>query len=217
MKRWLEKYKPYLQNKKFLKSVGVAFLFLIGGIALNSFATIYATDRASFPVTDIVLSNIRVFDVDGIFLYGPVIFWIIIAAYLFFSEPKKIPFTLKSLAVFAVIRACFVSMTHIGPFPAHAQIDLSSVIGTLIAGGSDLFFSGHTGAPFLAALIFWDNKYLRFFSLIASFAFGAVVLLGHFHYTIDVFAAFFITYSIFHISLKLFKKDRQIFINGIES
>ena len=184
---------------------------------VNFFATVYATDRASFPVTDIVLSNIRVFDVDGIFLYGPVIFWIVIGTYIVFFEPKKIPFTLKSIAVFAVIRSFFVSMTHIGPFPAHAQIDLSNMIGTLIAGGSDLFFSGHTGAPFLAALIFWDNKYLRFFSLIASFVFGAVVLLGHFHYTIDVFAAFFITYSIFHIALRIFKKDRQLFINGLES
>jgi uncharacterized membrane protein len=216
MESWLKNYRLYLYNKKFLITAGVAFLFLIAGIVTTYFAIVYATERASNSVTDIILSNVRVFDVDGIFLYGPVIYWVIIIAYVFYN-PKKLPFTFKSIAVFLFIRSLFISLTHIGPFPAHAQI--SSVTGILgvFANGNDLFFSGHTGMPFLMALVFWDNKYIRFFSLIASLGFGAVVLLGHLHYSIDVFAAFFITYGIFHISLKLFKKDRQIFINGLEN
>jgi membrane-associated phospholipid phosphatase len=77
--------------------------------------------------------------------------------------------------------------------------------------GADLFFSGHTGLPFLMALIFWKNKLLRYSFLFLSVFFGLIVLLGHIHYSIDVLSAFFITYTIWHVSEKLFPKDLQIF------
>jgi len=214
MKIWSEKYKPYLKNKAFLFSLGTAFLFFIAGVVASYFAIIYATDSASGPVTDIILSNIPVFDVDGIFVFGPVIFWIIIAL-IAFNEPKRLPFILKSIALLLFIRAAFISLTHIGPFPTHIQINGTGVL-SVFTTGNDLFFSGHTGLPFLMALAFWKNKYIRIFCVFASLFFGAVVLMAHLHYSIDVFAAFFITYTTFHIAEKLFKKDRQIFKFGLE-
>jgi membrane-associated phospholipid phosphatase len=67
------------------------------------------------------------------------------------------------------------------------------------------------------ALIFWnDSKFVRWISLIASITFGASVLLGHLHYSIDVFAAFFITYAIYHISQKFFAEDFLLFNKKIE-
>lgn len=215
MERWLIKYRPYIKNKEFLISAGTAFLFLIAGVAVTYFAIVYSTESASNSVTDIILSNIPVFDVDGIFVFGPVVFWIIIGAYTIFFEPQKTPFTLKSIAVFLFIRSAFISLTHIGPFPTHILISTTGILG-VFTSGNDLFFSSHTGLPFLMALVFWDNKYLRFLCVISSLIFGAVVLLSHLHYSIDVFAAFFITYTIFHIAEKLFKKDRQIFIHGLQ-
>jgi len=205
----------YFKNKEFLVSTGVSFLLLALGIVTTYFGILYTNEKASNSVTDIILSNVRVFDVDGIFTYGPVLFWIIIGFYIFFLEPQKIPFTLKGVAIFLLIRSVFITLTHIGPFPTHVQI-ISTSIFSVFTTGNDLFFSSHTGLPFLMALTFWDNKYLRIFCLIASLVFGAVVLLAHLHYSIDVFAAFFITYAIFHLNEKLFKKDRQIFISGVE-
>jgi membrane-associated phospholipid phosphatase len=67
--------------------------------------------------------------------------------------------------------------------------------------------------PFLLGLIYWDNKILRLIFIATSVVFGTTVLLGHTHYSIDVFAAFFITYSIFHIALYLFKKDWELSIS----
>jgi hypothetical protein len=103
----------------------------------------------------------------------------------------------------------FVSLTHIGPFPL--KLELESKLLDFITSGNDLFFSGHTGLPFLIALIFWDHIYIRRLFLVSSVVFGVVVLLAHLHYSIDVFAAFFITYSIYHISLKVFKRDYEFF------
>jgi hypothetical protein len=41
--------------------------------------------------------------------------------------------------------------------------------------------------------------------------FGAVVLLGHYHYSIDVLAALFITHGIFQLSCWLFARDYALF------
>lgn len=206
-----------MRHRQYLLALGTAFLLFIIALITTYYATIYATEKASSPVTDIVLSNIPVIDVDGLFLYGPVIFWIIMIAY-FLWDPRKIPFALKSIAIFVLIRAGFISLTHIGPFFTQATINTNGLPATLavFATGNDLFFSSHTGLPFLMALINWQNKYLRYFCLAASVFFGAVVLLGHFHYSIDVVAAFFITYAIFHITEWAFKKDRQIFLWGFK-
>jgi membrane-associated phospholipid phosphatase len=112
------------------------------------------------------------------------------------------------LALFIVIRSIFVSLTHLGPFSQHVVIDPTKMINLLgIGTTADLFFSGHTGIPFLLALIYWKNVYLRWIFLATSAIFAVSVLLGHLHYSIDVLAAFFITYTIFHMAQKFFEQD----------
>ena len=206
----IAKYEPYRKNKYPRYSVIFGIVFLFASLVLAFFAIIYATDSASGPVTDLILSNIPVFDVDGLFVYGPTIFWIIVLAFLIFSVPERIPFSLKSIALFVVIRSVFISLTHIGPFPTHIQINPSGIFG-VFTSGNDLFFSGHTGLPFLMAMIFWDKAKMRWFCFASSVFFGAVVLMGHLHYSIDVFAAFFITYAIFNMALHLFRRDYAFF------
>jgi hypothetical protein len=187
---------------------------LIVGMFINFYAGTYATERASSSVTDIILSNTRVFDVDGLFMFGTLIFWV----FLFFvclSDIKRFPFAIKTLSLFIFIRAIFISLTHIGPFPSQILISPTNIISKFSFGG-DLFFSGHTGIPFLMALVFWNIKPLRIIFLCASFFFGTIVLLGHLHYSIDVLSAFFITYTIFHIAEMVYKKDLRLFKEGIK-
>ncbi len=198
-------------NRKFLFSFITAFLLLASSITITYFAIRYANYTASSPVTDIILSNIPVFDVDGIFVYGPVIFWIITVFYVFLFEFKRAPFILKSIASFVIIRAFFITLTHIGPFPDGIDTKVSNSFLSIFTSGSDLFFSSHTGLPFLMALIFWQNKYSRWFFLLSSSFFGAIVLMAHLHYSIDVAAAFFITYTIFCLAKKWFKKEQEFF------
>ncbi len=187
---------------------------LLGSLVINYFAGTYATTRASNAVTDLVLNNIPVFDVDGIFVYGAIILWIFLI-FIIIQKPHYIPFTLKSVSLFVIIRSLFVTLTHIGPFPTQIVISASYILNKLTFGG-DLFFSGHTGLPFLFYLIFWHIKPLRYIFLSASIIFGVVVLLGHLHYSIDVLGAFFITYTIFHMAELLFPFERSLLFTGIQ-
>lgn len=202
-------YHKHFTNKQFLISLGTAFLFLIISFIINYYAGTYATENASFPVTDIILSNIRIFHVDGIFIYGPFLFFIFVSIVSFYN-PKRLPFIIKSVSLFIVIRSIFISLTHIGPYPIETVIANVNLINKFTFSG-DLFFSGHAGVPFLLTLIFWENKILRYIFLAYSIFMGVVVLLGHYHYTIDVLAAFFITYTIFDIASYIFKKDKELF------
>ncbi len=208
-------HRLYWKDWRFASSLVYGLIILIIGITASYFAIIYATESSSSSVTDIILSNIPVFDVDMIFIYGPVIFFVIVGVYAFLYEPYRVPFGFKSIGIFLLIRSVFISLTHIGPFPTHIHI-VSTSIFAVFTTGNDLFFSSHTGLPFLVALVFWDNKIIRYFSILSSIFFGIIVLMAHLHYSIDVFAAFFITYSIFVICQKIYKEDHHVSVNGIQ-
>ncbi len=211
IKNWKENFISHFKNRTFLSYFFSALFLLLASLVVNYFAGTYATKSVSNSVTDIILSNIRVYDVDGIFNYGAIVFWIFMT-FIFTYWPQKIPFTLKTIALFVIIRSVFISLTHIAPFLPQIVIEQTGLLGKFTFGG-DLFFSGHTGLPFLMALTFWENRELRIIFIGSSLLFGAVVLLAHIHYSIDVLSAFFITYTIFHLAEIYFKKDLLLF-NG---
>lgn len=204
----LKEYKYLSSQRDFLVSLFASFVFLMVSFVINWYAGVYATANASNSVTDIVLSNVRTFDVDGIFVFGTIFFWTFMIL-LGLRDPKTIPFLFASVALFVVVRSLFISLTHIGPFPTQIVVD-SNVIDKFAFGG-DLFFSGHTGLPYLMALVFWRNTILRAFFILSAISFGIIVLLAHLHYSIDVLSAFFITYTIYHMAERLFKNEREIF------
>ena len=209
----VRRYRACHDEKDFYWSVFASMALFFVSVVVNYYAGAYATDRVSNSVTDIVLSNTPVFDVDGLFVYGAIVL-IGYVGVLCVTHPKCIPLTLYSLALFYFIRGGFVSLTHIGPFPEHTPIHFTTNIGIYFSKmffGDDLFFSGHTGAPFLMALVYWKQKFLRSIFLLWSLFFAAVVLLGHIHYSIDVAAAFFITYSIFHLVMYFFPHAKSVF------
>ncbi|OHA18552.1 MAG: hypothetical protein A2664_02850 [Candidatus Taylorbacteria bacterium RIFCSPHIGHO2_01_FULL_46_22b] len=209
LQKWIRENSLYVKDKKFVWTTILSIALLLVSFVINYYAGTYATRRESSPVTDLILSNIPVFDLDGIFVYGAIALWIFVC-FVCVWDIKKIPFTLHSISLFIIIRAGFINLTHIGQFPTRVEIE-SDLIQKFTFGG-DLFFSGHTGLPFLMALIFWRQVKLRIIFLASSIVFGAVVLMTHLHYSIDVFSAFFITYSIFHLAEWIFKKERAWFL-----
>jgi len=210
MKKIISEYKHYLTQKTFRRSFIIGLFFLAASLIVNHLSSIYVDHKAGAYVQDIFLDNLPVVNVDDILNEG-VILYSLFATFFVIVKPRRIPFILKSLAFFIFIRAIFTMLTHLGPAPNQTYLNPDDLLVRLSAG-SDMFFSGHTGMPFLIALIFWnENNLVRYVSLVASIVFGTSVLLGHLHYSIDVFAAFFITYAIYKMSEKFFAKDHASF------
>ena len=191
-------------------SVLVSVLLFSSSLFVSAIAVQFAARDAGNYTTDILLDNLPVVNTDIIFTEGAFVFVMFVVC-LLLLKPKAIAFTTKSLGLLIYTRSFFVIMTHIAPYPDRIVTDLDRF--RYISSGSDLFFSGHTAIPFMLALVFWQRPRLRLTFLVCSVLAACAVILGHLHYTIDVFAAFFITYTVYAISRALFKSDYRIFTN----
>jgi hypothetical protein len=208
MENTIRLYGVLLGSRPYLRSLGEGAAFLAASTIAIFAAVSYATVHASNYVTDFVLSRIGPFDVRFLFVYGTFAAFIISAG-LLAARPNRLPFALKAMALFLLVRAVFVALTHVAPSPIDPQ--QPAPFFNSIFYGSDLFFSGHTGLPFLAALAFWHMPQWRMFYLALTAFFGSIVLLGHYHYSIDVLAALFITHGVFQVSCWLFSRDYTLF------
>ncbi len=213
LKLLIVKHRALWKDKSFAISAMTGFIFFIASLFANYGAVRYAAERVGNATTDILLQNLPVINTDIIFSEGAFLF-VVFVIILLALEPKTISFTLKSIALFIFIRAIFVSMTHLAPYPDHIIPDLDAL--HYLSSGADLFFSGHIGLPFLMALLFWEDKSLRWIFLLSSIVAAIAVIFGHLHYTIDVFSAFFIAYGIYHIAQKAFSKDYKLFAHGLD-
>ena len=209
----MQSYKKYFKDKNYIISFLDGAVLLVISLVAQFFVSGYVNSLPSAPVTDLILSNIRAYDVGGIFVWGSVAL-LFVGLTVGLRKIQCAPFMMKGIALFTLIRSFFVVLTHISAFPTHIVIESSFFNAGIFNGiftGNDLFFSGHTGLPFLFALMFWENKILKTIFLGFSILFAMVVLLGHIHYSIDVLSAFFISYGIFQICKKVFKKEWELF------
>lgn len=204
-------YKAFFSNRSLMRSSAIALLMLAASIFANFFAGSFADEKGITPVTDIILSNTRVYDVDWFFIGGMIAFFAFMVIWCL-RYPAQIPYLLKSIALFIAIRSVFITLTHLGPYPDSIHIPNTGILGK-VNFWADLFFSGHTGMPYLMALMLWNHKWIRYGFICVAVFFGIIVLMGHLHYSIDVLAAFFITYTIHHIADVFFKKDKLHFQN----
>ena len=208
MENTIQLYGVLLGSRSYLRSLSEGAAFLAASTIAIFAAVSYATVHASNYVTDFVLSRVGPYNVRFLFVYGTFTAFVITAGLLAW-RPNRLPFALKAMALFLLVRAVFVALTHMAPSPIDPQ--QPAPFFNSIFYGSDLFFSGHTGLPFLAALAFWHIPQWRMFYLALTAFFGSIVLLGHYHYSIDVLAALFITHGIFQISCWLFGRDYALF------
>ncbi|PIR83312.1 hypothetical protein COU19_01085 [Candidatus Kaiserbacteria bacterium CG10_big_fil_rev_8_21_14_0_10_56_12] len=202
-----------LRDRAFQESLALGVVAILVSLVSVYYSTNYATEKASNSVTDIIMSNTRAYDVGTLFVYGAIAAVVFSILVVFSLKLQSAPFVLKSASLLLIIRSIFVSLTHISPYPVRAVLSSTYLSSTTFAQmfftGDDLFFSGHVGLTYLMALLLWDTPRLRYIYLAISIMFAAVVLLGHLHYSIDVFAAYFITYSIYILSTRLFKRDYE--------
>jgi hypothetical protein len=142
MEEHIQKYKKDVWNKSFIISFLGSLILLTTSLVINFFAGSFATHNASNPVTDIILDNTNIKDVDGIFVYGSMILWSFVAG-LLLIKPRYAPFVLKSIALFVFIRSISISLTHIAPFPGQINLPENSLIKFFTFGGRSIFLSSH--------------------------------------------------------------------------
>ncbi len=188
-----------------------SFSWFVSAIIIQHFAYLYIDGHVvGTHVGDIILDNIPAINLDFFIVQGALLSTLLVV-FLFATKPRYLPFALKSLALFIIIRSFFISLTHLG-INLH-QITLNtnsvgfSIYDFLYNAKNDFFFSGHVGAACLFGFIFWNEKIWGVVFFVFAGIFGISMLLAHMHYSIDVFAAPFIVYSLFIISTKLFRRD----------
>jgi hypothetical protein len=199
--------------KKNVISLLYSIMFLIIAFFIQKFADNYVIKTWGTVVWDIFLNNIPVYDIDKFIVYSTLACTFLTIILLIF-KPNHLLFTIKSLALFVIIRSFFISLTHLWIHP-HQIIFDSDTIGfwlynLLYNSNNDFFFSWHTWIPFLIALILQKEKFWRNIYFATSAIFWISVIIWHIHYSIDVFAAPLITYSIYSLAKNYFKKDFEL-------
>ena len=202
-------------TREWLRSFLVGLILLALAIVFQFYASAYSERVSSNFVHDILLDNLPVINLDLIIVEGALAA-IVGSIILLIAKPQYIVFTLKAVAIFIATRAVFIAATHLGIYPGQINPDTGFFdrIYTGLGLEAGFFFSGHTGLTFLMSLVFWDERFWRYFYMVLAIVFGISVLLAHVHYTIDVLAAPYMTYAIFKLSQYFFAEDYRHITTG---
>lgn len=172
-----------------------------GAIALNSFMGRVAdgAGEKAHPSPDLLLSLLPRVDLRVLFVWGFAAFWAWAIGVALARERRRLAHIAWLYALLLVVRSLFIVLT-----PMRAPLDsfwaggdpLFDAVGCHLTFHNDLFFSSHTALPFLGFLVYRD-RWARLVFLGFSITLAITVLLTRLHYSIDVFAAFFITYAVY--------------------
>jgi len=197
-------------TKNFAIKIFLTSIFLGLSIWWQNTLSIFTDISAlNIPVGDIMFFIIPKYNLSLIYFLGMWILFPLGIGYTIYKIPEKIPFIIFSFALFFFIRGICISSTYIGIPPDHITPHLEiniNIFSVVQFFRNDLFFSGHTGIPFLISLFFWSFTLFRNIFIIISIIMAFTVLSMRIHYSIDIIGAYFITYGIFKMSLVLYAK-----------
>ncbi|MDO8530249.1 MAG: phosphatase PAP2-related protein, partial [bacterium] len=185
------RHKDFWSKETLLLWSGGIVLFVLA-IIFQRFAYIYVdTYITGVHVGDLLLDNLPAVNLDFFIVQGALVSTALVLIFLLL-HPSYFPFATKTLALFIFVRSFFISLTHLGVNLHQITLNTNSlgfgIYEFLYFGKNDFFFSGHVGAAFLLALIFWEKKPWRYLFLAIAVIFAVSMLLAKMHYSIDVFA-----------------------------
>lgn len=77
MKSLVIRYTSLLEEQSYLYNLVLGLLLLVASFIINNYASVYATQIASLPVTDLILDNLSLYDVSFIHVYAALSFWLV--------------------------------------------------------------------------------------------------------------------------------------------
>ncbi|MFA6023088.1 MAG: phosphatase PAP2-related protein [Candidatus Pacearchaeota archaeon] len=185
------------------KLIILSLLFLGLAIILEYISGNYVDKAGGVEVTDLFLDLLPPTDLSYLFVYGFILIFLFMFLYPLFFKVHQLHKVISQFSLLVIIRSIFICLTHL-KLPTDAILPVFPGGIQNFAFGNDLFFSGHVAVPFLGFLIF-ENKKIKYFFLAMSVIMAITVLSMHLHYSIDVFAAFFITYGSYKMGQVLFR------------
>lgn len=153
------------------------------------------------PSTDILLMSLPRLEATSLLTGWYLAFQLAALGLAVAFERERIPYFLCMVGLLLAVRNVFILLTPVGP-----PLDIVPLYpaGALAVTDQELFFSGHTGLPFLYGMICRRPAAARPAYFAVSLVMAAAVLLTRNHYAIDVLAAFFITYATHDAGRRLF-------------
>ena len=188
-------WKKELKEHKYKIIISLVLIFIAG--FLHYYSGVYVTNVEGNTVPDLILDHVGPYNLSFMYSYGYLFLISLLIIYPLIFRISKLSKTISYFALIVIIRSFFLIFTHLqSPLDA-IPVSFPSIINYL-AFSNDMFFSGHVAIPLIGFFVFKDSL-IKYVFLIGSIIMGAVVLLMHLHYSIDVFAAFFIVYASIHI------------------
>ena len=170
----------------------------------------WVADQRSLPKgTDWALRHLPVVDVLPVLSWGWFALHLYAAWVAITHYPRRMPFLMFMLGMYMIVRTVFIFLSPIGPPEGMVDMRESDIIFSRILGKytftNEFIFSGHTSLPFLFFL-FFEGPFRKSVMFCGSLTMGVCVLLSHNHYTVDVLAAYPMSYSIYIISDKCYQR-----------
>ena len=195
------RWKEFLKYPKLrLEMIFTLILLSVTLFALTHFLN-YVEARQGVVLPDPVLALFKPFDLTWL-IFSLIYCSLILAVVMLALHPDRLMLALQVYTLFVLVRIAAMYLMPINPPLQMIRLDDPFVqyFGTGKLLTKDLFFSGHTATLFLLFLV-TKNKIIKPVFLLFTVAVGISLLLQHVHYTIDVFAAPFFTYTCYKLVL----------------
>ena len=159
-------WKKDILNHKWKILIALIFFFI--ALVLNYIAGTYTSQIATVKeVPDLILSSIPPINLNFIFVWLFLAVIVVLIVYPLIFKPNKIHYYLGMFGSFVLTRAIFITLTHLKTPVDAIPVSFPFYVDKLFVS-NDMFFSGHTGLPFLGYLILRkENKKPSFYTLFA--------------------------------------------------
>jgi hypothetical protein len=209
LRRFAENWGKLLKSREYLFSLFMALVIWVAGYFLYEIAISYVDGlKGVVTVKDLMLDLLPLVDLRFLYVYGITLALFFLFCYILVLRPDLLPFALKFYAAVFIVRTVFICLTHLGPpegfFIYSIASDFSYWPFSHMMHSNDLFFSGHVAYPFLGALLLNKIRPMFYFFLGVSVLMAVTVLMMRIHYSIDVFAAYFIVYGVYAAVKRIF-------------
>ncbi len=194
-------WKEFIKGKRNRIELAATLILLAVVLTLLTNFLNFAESRNGVVLPDPILSLFNPVDLTWL-IFAFIYISLIIAIVTLIKDPKQLMFALQVYTLIIIVR--MIAMYLLPLNPPEKMIILKDPFVEFFSTGQpltkDLFFSGHTATLFILFLVS-KKKILKTLFLISTIVVAISVLLQHVHYTIDVFAAFFFTYTCYKIFL----------------